>query len=225
MNAQPTNRGVGPGGVSPMPSAEEVEAARHTREQLAAWGVEWPPPKGWKEALARRRADLDAGATLRVPTVTVYSDGSGTTGGPAGIAYVLMEEGAIIDEGSLPLPDATNQQAEIRAAAYALHSLPEGQDVLVVSDSKHVVNGWNEWLPMWRARGWRKRRGGTPSNLDLWRRLSEAAERHASVRCEWCRGHDGNVGNERADVLAGEARQAAIRGDFPDPDTYADRFP
>lgn len=39
------------------PTAAEIEAARTpaggwTREQLAAWGVPWPPPKGWRKALA-----------------------------------------------------------------------------------------------------------------------------------------------------------------------------
>ncbi len=37
-------------------TAEDIEAAAtakggYTRAQLAAWGVSWPPPKGWKIAL------------------------------------------------------------------------------------------------------------------------------------------------------------------------------
>jgi hypothetical protein len=40
-----------------MPTQAEIEAARTpaggwTREQLAAWGVPWPPPKGWRRRLA-----------------------------------------------------------------------------------------------------------------------------------------------------------------------------
>lgn len=39
-----------------MPTKEEIEAAKTlrggwTREQLAKWGVPWPPPRGWKAAL------------------------------------------------------------------------------------------------------------------------------------------------------------------------------
>lgn len=35
---------------------QEIDAARTpaggwTREQLATWGVPWPPPKGWKDRL------------------------------------------------------------------------------------------------------------------------------------------------------------------------------
>lgn len=42
-----------------MPAEAEIEAARTenggwTREQLAEWGVSWPPPNGWKKALIER---------------------------------------------------------------------------------------------------------------------------------------------------------------------------
>lgn len=41
-----------------MPTKEEIEAARtpqggYTKAQLAAWGVPWPPPKGWKQTLLK----------------------------------------------------------------------------------------------------------------------------------------------------------------------------
>ena len=37
----------------------QIEASRTpkggwTRDQLAAWGVPWPPPKGWRKALVDR---------------------------------------------------------------------------------------------------------------------------------------------------------------------------
>jgi hypothetical protein len=47
-------------GLSTIPrratKAELIEMAKTaqggwTREQLAAWGVPWPPPKGWKQSL------------------------------------------------------------------------------------------------------------------------------------------------------------------------------
>lgn len=46
-----------------IPTADEIEAARTpaggwTKETLAAWGVEWPPQKGWKaELLAKAGND------------------------------------------------------------------------------------------------------------------------------------------------------------------------
>lgn len=143
---------------------------------------------------------------------TVYCDGSGTTGGPAGIAYVaLNEDGTVYHERALPVENATNQQAEILAAAYALHTLPAGSDITIRSDSQYVVKGWNEWLPDWIAGGWRKRSGGAPSNKAHWQRLVKARERQLKVRFEWLRGHDGDKWNERADVLAKEARAMLLR--------------
>jgi ribonuclease HI len=142
--------------------------------------------------------------------LTVYTDGSGTTGGPAGIAYVaITPEGEILAEESLSLANATNQQAEILAAAYALHRLEPGPDILIVSDSEYLVKGWNEYLPVWRNRGWRKASGGTPKNLSHWQRLVAARAPHVAVLFEWTRGHVGTPGNERADELAGLARLAA----------------
>lgn len=144
----------------------------------------------------------------------VHTDGSGTTGGPAGIAFVAR--GGELIEDSSPLASATNQQAEILAAEYALRRLPAGSAVTVVSDSEYLVKGWNEYLPDWRSRGWRKRTGGTPKNTAHWRRLIEAVERHESVTFSWTRGHAGTLDNERADVLAVLARQAAIAGALPE---------
>jgi ribonuclease HI len=140
----------------------------------------------------------------------VYTDGSGGASGPGGIAYVAIDEQTgEVREGALPLERATNQKAEILAAAYALHSLPVAGDVTVVSDSEYVVKGFTEWLPRWRQNGWRTRDNQPVKNVAYWQRLERAAARHATVSFEWCEGHAGIEHNERADQLAGEARQMA----------------
>ena len=43
---------------------EEIEAAKTpaggwTREQLAKWGVPWPPPKGWRKQLTTKPTSQD----------------------------------------------------------------------------------------------------------------------------------------------------------------------
>lgn len=131
--------------------------------------------------------------------IIVWTDGSGTTGGPAGIGfYAIADEIEGTITGSLALDNATNQQAEILAAAFALHELPEGSTVTVVSDSEYLVLGWNEYPR-------RKRK----ANLRHWARLERAVARHESVSFEWTRGHAGTDGNEHADRLAGAAREIA----------------
>jgi ribonuclease HI len=48
-------------------------------------------------------------------------------------------------------------------------------------------------------------------NQDLWRELSEQAGRHR-VDWLWVRGHAGHPENERADALANEGVQLALKG-------------
>ena len=132
--------------------------------------------------------------------LTVYTDGSGTTRGPAGIAYVALGDDLVLfQEGSLGLDDATNQQAEILAAAYALHCLAPGPQIEIVSDSEYLVKGWNDFPK-------RKRK----KNLAHWARLTAAAEGHKDLVFRWTKGHAGSPGNERADKLAREARRAKL---------------
>ncbi|WP_328381804.1 hypothetical protein OHS81_01885 [Streptomyces sp. NBC_00400] len=60
--------------VPDLPSSEEIQAARTPaggwkRDQLAAWGIPWPPPKGWKGELAERwRAAHQDGAPPPLPS-------------------------------------------------------------------------------------------------------------------------------------------------------------
>lgn len=73
--------------------------------------------------------------------------------------------------------------------------------VILYTESKYLVQGMTQWLPKWKAKGWRKADGKAVENADLWKALDEAASVH-DVQWSWVRGHNGNPGNERADALA-----------------------
>jgi ribonuclease HI len=140
----------------------------------------------------------------------LYVDGSGHwKGGAAGVGYVAIDDHGERVEGSLPIGNATNQQAELLAAAYGLHCLPEGSTVTLFSDSEYVVDCYAK-VYEWRAAGWRRGSGGVVANIRHWQRLLEAVKRHRQVSFRWVRGHDGVVDNERADRLAHGARQQAL---------------
>ena len=83
---------------------------------------------------------------------------------------------------------ATNQQAEIVAAALGLEALREPCDVKVFTDSRYVVETMS-------GRFRRK------ANLPWWERLDRAAGRH-KIHWEWTRGHDGHLLQETADNAA-----------------------
>jgi hypothetical protein len=56
----------------------EIEAARTerggwTRQQLAEWGVPWPPPKGWRSALVLGCDARDKRARLRASAIMAAS--------------------------------------------------------------------------------------------------------------------------------------------------------
>jgi ribonuclease HI len=73
--------------------------------------------------------------------------------------------------------------------------------VHLTTDSNYVRQGITEWLPRWRANGWKTAARKPVKNADLWQRLAAAAEMH-EVKWSWVRGHSGHPENDRADLLA-----------------------
>ncbi len=93
----------------------------------------------------------------------------------------------------------------IRSGIEGLTLLTQRCRVEVVSDSQYLVKGMNEWLPGWKAKGW-KRKGGPIQNLELWQQLERVAAGQ-DVQWSWVRGHAGHPKNEYANDLAVQAAQ------------------
>ena len=126
--------------------------------------------------------------------------------GPGGWG-ALLRCGARERELSGSDPATTNNRMELMAAIQALEALTRRCSVDLYTDSRYVEQGFREWVPRWRANGWRTTDRKPVKNQDLWERLCAAAERH-DIRWHWVRGHDGHVENERVDVLARDAALA-----------------
>jgi ribonuclease HI len=132
--------------------------------------------------------------------------------GPGGWAYILLQDGAehetVCSGGSAA---TTNNRMELLAVLRALETLPAPSAVRLITDSTYVSRGINEWLPGWKAAGWRAgqgRRKRAVKNRELWERLDAQLDRH-QVTAEWVPGHAGNTRNEQCDRLAKEAAQQA----------------
>jgi ribonuclease HI len=95
----------------------------------------------------------------------------------------------------------TNNRMELTAVIEALASLKRGCRVAIYTDSQYVRNGITVWIKGWKARGWRTADRKPVKNVELWQRL-EALEAQHQVQWHWVRGHTGDPGNERADLLA-----------------------
>ena len=134
-------------------------------------------------------------------SVEAFTDGACRGNpGPGGWGVVLRA-GERERELSGGEPHTTNNRMELKAAIEALTALKEPCKVALFTDSTYVRSGITEWLPVWRARGWRTADRKPVKNQDLWVALAEQADRH-QVSWHWVKGHSGHPENERADELA-----------------------
>ncbi len=136
--------------------------------------------------------------------VDIYTDGACRGNpGPGGWA-ALLSTGAREKEISGAQLQTTNNRMELQAVIEALQALKRPLQVRLYTDSQYVRRGILEWLPQWKARGWKTADRKPVKNQDLWQRLEAAAARHR-IEWHWVPGHAGIPGNERCDVLANAA--------------------
>lgn len=141
--------------------------------------------------------------------VVIHTDGSCLSNpGPGGWAAILQWQGKE-RELSGSEPDTTNNRMELMAAIKALDAVKRSMTVNLHTDSRYVMNGVQEWMPRWKANGWKTASKKPVANQDLWRALDTAVVRH-NVRWHWVKGHAGNPLNERCDILARSAAESII---------------
>ncbi|MCB1720241.1 MAG: ribonuclease HI [Rhodospirillales bacterium] len=133
--------------------------------------------------------------------VEIYTDGacSGNPG-PGGWGAILRWNG---HEKALSGGEAetTNNRMEMMAVIKALEAMKGSPKIELYTDSKYVMQGVNEWLEGWKARGWKTAGKKPVKNVDLWQRMDALVSKH-DVSFYWVKGHDGHPENERADALA-----------------------
>ena len=133
--------------------------------------------------------------------VVIHTDGacSGNPG-PGGWGAVICTG---MDVREMQGGDAatTNNRMELLAAISALESLPNATPAELHTDSQYLRDGITKWMQNWKKNGWRTHDKSPVKNVDLWKRLDDAAQHH-HVTWHWVRGHIGHDENERADELA-----------------------
>ena len=143
--------------------------------------------------------------------VEIYTDGACRGNpGPGGWAALLISGGER-KELSGSESDTTNNRMELMAAICGLSALKRRCAVKLYTDSKYVLQGLTEWLPQWKARGWRTAARAPVKNQDLWEKLDSAAAAQ-DIEWHWVKGHSGHEGNEYVDALANQAIDLMLSG-------------
>lgn len=146
-----------------------------------------------------------------------FSDGAcrGNPGPGAWGSLVQVMDETVIYEGSGVELSTTNNRMELQGAIEALRFIAEypsfknQNKVVLVSDSKYVVDGMNQWVQGWKKRGWKKADKKTPENVDQWQQLDALGERFSNLIFKWIKGHSGHPQNEHCDQMANAALDEA----------------
>ena len=139
--------------------------------------------------------------------IKIYTDGA-CSGNPGrgGYGTILIAED---DNGTVHKKEitegfkvTTNNRMELLAAIVGLEALKKPCNVELTSDSKYLVDAFNQkWVDGWIKKGWKGANKQPVKNQDLWKRLLEAKKNH-NVKFIWVKGHNGHEFNERCDEMA-----------------------
>ena len=138
--------------------------------------------------------------------IRIFTDGacSGNPG-PGGWGAIVVTPDAHVKELGGGQVATTNNRMEMMGAISALkHVSAIDAPVDLYTDSTYVIHGVTRWVHGWKRNGWTKSGGGAVVNRDLWETLDAltAARKKTGITWNYVRGHSGNPGNERVDVIS-----------------------
>ena len=107
--------------------------------------------------------------------------------------------------------ETTNNRMELTAVIEALNALKRPCHVDLHTDSQYVKNGITEWIHSWKLHNWKNANKKPVKNAELWQALDAAVQRH-QIDWHWVKGHAGDEGNEKADMLANKGVES-VRDD------------
>ena len=97
----------------------------------------------------------------------------------------------------------TNNRMELMAVIEGLRALKRPCQVALYLDSEYVRKGITEWIHGWKTKGWKNAAKQPVKNADLWQVLDALVYQGPhQIEWHWVKGHAGDPGNERADMLA-----------------------
>ena len=137
--------------------------------------------------------------------VDIYTDGSCLGNpGPGGWAFIIKYRNGNIKEFSGSEKYTTNNKMELTAAIKAIKYFKKKIIINIYTDSKYLKDGITIWIKKWKLNGWKTSNKKNVKNSDLWKLLEEKIQGH-EIHWMWVKGHNENIFNEKADMLAKKA--------------------
>ena len=135
----------------------------------------------------------------------IYTDGSCLGNpGPGGWAVIIKFDNGTIKELSGSEDHTTNNRMELTAAIKAITSFKKKTEINIYTDSKYLKEGITIWIKKWKINKWKTSNKKDVKNSDLWKLLESIIEDH-KIQWFWVKGHNENIFNEKADILAKKA--------------------
>ena len=137
--------------------------------------------------------------------VDIYTDGACLGNpGPGGWAFIIKYNSGKIKEFSGSEKYTTNNKMELTAAIKAVEYFKKKIIINLYTDSKYLKEGITIWIKKWKLNGWKTSNKKKVKNSDLWKVLEEGIKDH-KIHWVWVKGHNENIFNEKADMLAKKA--------------------
>ena len=201
-------------------SLMKIEKACNRKELSAAFSQIYAHIESLHEEKIEIGADYELPASMRgiEGSYVIYSDGA-CRGNPGPGSYGCFAQnwlGEIIFEQAEVYKNTTNNRMELLGVIEGIKSLGSylnakdqsisSVKIVIVTDSKYVVDGTSKWMDGWKARGWKKADKKPPENVEMWQSLDVLKQKIGNnLSLEWVKGHSGHPQNERCDQLANMA--------------------
>jgi ribonuclease HI len=161
---------------------------------------------------------------IREDALNIFTDGSSFSSprvGGVGIRIVTVNEAGhevIEDFPMTGYRGATNNQMELFACVCGLREaathprVNSYNRICIFTDSRYVVDNFNNALFGWPKQRWMTYSGTPVLNANLWKDLIREVKNHAPrrVAIQWIKGHAKNVHNRAVDKLAKASAKIAL---------------
>lgn len=93
------------------------------------------------------------------------------------VISMLLGDREVTKSVDLDLIAMTPNAAELKVIIEALKRFNQGCKLHIYTDSSYVT-GYYDWLPKWKAKGYKNAKGEPVANVELWKELDKLLKKH-----------------------------------------------